>query len=993
MVVKMTLLITAVLKGKQVFKSAAAGLASVAASAAAAGVALAAAAAVGITAFLVKTTQKAAEFSDQMMAVKAATGATTQQFEELNDKAREIGRTMGKFTAADAAEGMRILAFAGFSVEENLTAIDDVMKLSQAGMIDLGDAADAVAGSLRSFGFEATETGRVVDTMVKTFTSANTTMGELADAIKYVGPVAASAGIEFEELNATLGILANANIKGSQAGTNLRNIIIRLQAPSAEATQTLAELGVSIFELPPAAQRAQTALERDVTTLKRLEQQMDETGAASQALQMQLQGLAIEEAQNNLEIMKIRDAAADQNRELTAEEMERIDELEAANRDLSISQAELSIQTDKLDLEEQKLNASIEQTKESIQTNTDALNSNKGSLKSISDVAKEFTTATENLSDAQETEALATIFGIRNIAAFQVIMRAANDETAGTQQTIAEFTETLQNAAGTADEVSATMEQGLGNQILQMKSAFEAFQLDVADAFQPALVNLLDVVKNQLIPSLEPLAPVLASVVVEFGAIVQAIAPTIDKLIEAYAASGNLENVMGALKAIVTSLMPAFEAIIPLFEVGSNLMKSLTPALESVGKIFQALAPLIEAVVGIMLELMPIFDALSPIIDAVSMVVGVLVDLLVILLTPIQSLIQIIVAFLVPVLDTVAQIVQVVATLLEGLTPVFEAVAMVIDAILPLIETLLGVIEMLLPVILVIVQVFVDAFIPVFEIIALVIIALLPIIEALVEIIIALMPVVEALIPLIEALAPLFFIQITMLQLLIPLFEILIPVIEALAYLLTLILVPIIEALVFILVPLIQGLTWLIDVLVTVSLYFTEWSNILEILMVYLDWVQIAWGFLVDAFLWGIDILMAPFDMWISVFETIWGWIETIIDGIESVTDKISGVTDIVGGVAGGVTDFFGFQEGGVVPGKLGEPVMGLLHGQEEVLTPEQRSQRGGFTYNSSDTMNVTIQAQGPLDEFEIKRISKALADQYVKDKRQAIQSKLAEAT
>lgn len=993
MVVKMTLLITAVLKGKQVFKSAASGLASVAKSAALAGAAMAAVAAVGITKFLTDTARKAAEFSDAMQAVKAATGATGSEFEALNDKAREIGRTFGKFTAADAAEGMRVLAFAGFTVEENLTAIEPVMKLSQAGMMELGDAANAVAGSLRSFGFDADETGRVVDTMTKTFTSSNTSMDDLSNAIKFVGPVAAQAGVSFEELNATLGVLANSNIKGSQAGTNLRNVLIRLQAPSAQAAKTMAELGLNIFELPPAAQKAQQALQRDADTLRRLESDMESVSAASKALQADLAGLAVEEAKNNLEIMKIRDEAADQNRELTAEELARIDEIEAANRDLAISQAELSIQSDELRIQEDALSESIAETKVSMEENTEAFNTGKGQMKSISDVAQEFQRSMEGLSDAQQTEALATIFGMRNISAFQVIMRGASEETAGTQDTIAEFTETLRNAGGTADEVSATMEQGLGNQIKQVQSAFEAFQLDVAEAFLPSLQEILVIVKDQLIPALEPLVPVLASIVTAAAEVVAGIVPLVTAIVEGVAASGLLEAAVGALQAIITAITPAIEALMPLFDLGAGLLTALTPALESVAGIFVALSPLIEKLVDILMELMPIFEALQPIIDAVAMVVGVLVDLLLILLDPIQMVIQVLVAFLVPVLDMVAQVVGIVAQLLEGLTPVFEAVGGIIEAVTPLIEALLGVIEMLLPVIIAIVQAFVDAMIPVFMIVAKVLVALTPLFEALVEIVIALLPVIEALIPLIEALIPLFFIQITLLEALIPLFEILIPVIEVLAMLLVLILVPIIEALVFILVPLIELITFLTDAIVTAIVWITDWSNQLTVLKVIFEGLQIAWDFLVDAFLYGLDLLATPFDFLISIFETVMGWIDSIGDAIDTVVGPIESLADTVGGGLSAAGDFLGFAEGGVVPGPIGEPVVGLLHGGEEVLTPEQRRQRGGVTISTNDTLNVSIMAQGPLDDFEIRRISKALADQYVKDKRQAIQSALAEAT
>jgi len=423
MVVQLTLLINTVLQGKQAFGQTQSGLAGITRAAGIASIALGALSGAVSGAFLTDAISKLAEFSDEMQAVKAATGATEVEFEALREEALRIGREFGKFTPTDAAKGMRILSFAGFSVKESLEAVDPVMKLSQVGMMGLDEAANAVAGSLRSFGFQTSDTIRVVDVMTKTFTSSNTTMQELSDAIRFVGPIASAAGISFEEMNATLGVLANSNIKAGQAGSRLRNILIRLQAPAGAAQTRLSELGIEIFNLTSAGQRAETTLRRDVLQLKELEQQLDRTTDATKKLQVEMDKFALQESINNLEISKIRDKAADENRKINKQEIKQIEELEAKNRDLRISQDELGIEQDELRIQEKELKIEFEETTESVETNTGILEENRTTMKGVAEIADEFNKAMTGLTQAQETEALATIFGLRNIAAFQVIMR------------------------------------------------------------------------------------------------------------------------------------------------------------------------------------------------------------------------------------------------------------------------------------------------------------------------------------------------------------------------------------------------------------------------------------------------------------------------------------------------------------------------------------------------------------------------------------------
>nr|WP_206441353.1 phage tail tape measure protein [Streptomyces boncukensis] len=212
------------------------------------GVAVAGAAvAAGVAGIGVAAVKTAGDFEAGMNRVKAVSGATGAEFTQLEDLAKKLGSTT-QFSATEAAEAMGFLSMAGFDAKDTMTALPGVLDLAAAGAIGLGDAADIASNILSGYGMKTKDIGRLNDVLAKTFTSANVDMQMLGESFKYVGPVAASAGIKFEETSAAIGLLGNAGIQGSEAGTALRGSIANLLKPSAEAAETLDKLGVSVTD-------------------------------------------------------------------------------------------------------------------------------------------------------------------------------------------------------------------------------------------------------------------------------------------------------------------------------------------------------------------------------------------------------------------------------------------------------------------------------------------------------------------------------------------------------------------------------------------------------------------------------------------------------------------------------------------------------------------------------------------------------------------------
>ena len=175
----------------------------------------------------------------------------TEAFEQLESAAKKTGSTT-EFTASQAASALNFLAMAGFNAESSVAALPGVVDLATAAQVDLATATDVASDSLGAFGLmtkDATQLGtnlaRVNDVIAKTTTSANTTVEALFETIKDGAPVATTAGASIETFAALAGELANSGIKGSKAGTTLKNMFLSLSAPGTGAAKILKRLGVS----------------------------------------------------------------------------------------------------------------------------------------------------------------------------------------------------------------------------------------------------------------------------------------------------------------------------------------------------------------------------------------------------------------------------------------------------------------------------------------------------------------------------------------------------------------------------------------------------------------------------------------------------------------------------------------------------------------------------------------------------------------------------
>lgn len=229
-------------------------------------------------------------FEQEMSKVQAVSGATAEEFKALSDNAKELGAST-MFSAREVASLQTEFAKLGFTATEITKVTESTLALAQASGSDLARAAEVAGSTLRAFGLDASETGRVTDVMAASFSSSALDMETFAESMKFVAPVAKSAGMSIEETSAMLQIMSNAGIKGSQAGTALRRIISEIGAsgkPTAEALKDLAAQGLNLAdakdEVGRHAQSALLVLAEGVDKIKPLTTELEHSGGAAQQM-------------------------------------------------------------------------------------------------------------------------------------------------------------------------------------------------------------------------------------------------------------------------------------------------------------------------------------------------------------------------------------------------------------------------------------------------------------------------------------------------------------------------------------------------------------------------------------------------------------------------------------------------------------------------------------------------------------------------------------
>lgn len=187
------------------------------------------------------------EYEATMSKVQSITNATGSEMQQMSELALELGAKTSK-SATESAEAMTFMGYAGWNTKEIMAGLPGVIDLSIASGEDLARVSDIVTDNLTAFGKSAEDAGYYADVLSYASSNANVTVDSLGESLKYVAPVATGAGVAMEETVAMVSLLGDAGIKGSQAGTTLRSVILNLTGANEKATAKLKELGVAIYD-------------------------------------------------------------------------------------------------------------------------------------------------------------------------------------------------------------------------------------------------------------------------------------------------------------------------------------------------------------------------------------------------------------------------------------------------------------------------------------------------------------------------------------------------------------------------------------------------------------------------------------------------------------------------------------------------------------------------------------------------------------------------
>lgn len=209
--------------------------------------------------FVMDSIRTGEDFDKAMSQVAATMGTTVSEIGNLRDFAREMGENT-KYSATEAAEALNYMALAGYDAETSMSMLPNVLNLASAGNFELARASDMVTDTQTAFGISLERTTQLVDEMAKAASTGNTSVEELGDAFLTVGGLAQELNGGFvtladgtrapvdgvQELEIALTAMANASIKGSEAGTHMRNMLLKLSGT--ESAEVFEELGISVYD-------------------------------------------------------------------------------------------------------------------------------------------------------------------------------------------------------------------------------------------------------------------------------------------------------------------------------------------------------------------------------------------------------------------------------------------------------------------------------------------------------------------------------------------------------------------------------------------------------------------------------------------------------------------------------------------------------------------------------------------------------------------------
>jgi len=612
----------------------------------------------------VQATKTAVEFEGSMRNVNTMMGLTEDEFKSLSDEVLNLSKTVG-VSGEDLAGALYQVVSAGVPAGEAMDVLAVAASAAVGGMTSAETAVDGITTVLNAFKMESSEASHVADIMFTAVKRGKTTFEELSSSMAQVAPMAAAVGWSFEDVAGAVATMTKQGVPTTQAMTQLRQVIVSLLKPTADAQLIMDKYSLSLYNDTAESLKAKVAI-ADVNT--KLQEQTARAQAANAAIEplkasvevanqrfaaqsqeldklraayqnatyaisdmtSEMDFLSDQQAVIRLEIRKMRFAAAEQDRELTEQEIANMEALEVQLERLGIGYDELAIKRDDMQ-EDHQMEANVLGEAEkgnkrladavglAAQAVTDAEGAYQAELMSIKDIeaalvaaqaaytesSKELKTLPEIIDAINKAEIsgadVAKLMG--SVEAASAVMALAG-KNAGV---FADDLTAMYDSAGAATEAFDEINKGLGQQMKKTQMSFDAFMTQLGNALMPILKMLIDIL-NELIDALpidelvtlitSALGPLISIV----GKLVKTVLPPLisvltDLLVPVF------KMLAGVIGPIVSKLLP------PLVRIITSLLAILTPLITT------ALEPII-ALLGVWIDLLaPLLEILADLIE------------------------------------------------------------------------------------------------------------------------------------------------------------------------------------------------------------------------------------------------------------------------------------------------------------------------------------------------------------------------------------------
>ena len=526
------------------------------------------------------------DFESGMSQVSAISGATGQELEDLKAKAQEMGSTT-KFSASQASEAMQYMGMAGWKSGQMIDGISGIMNLAAASGEELASVSDIVTDALTAFGMSAEQSGHFADILASASSNANTNVSMLGESFKYVAPLCGSLNYSAEDAAVALGLMANAGIKGSQAGTSLKTALVNMVNPTDSMSAVMSDLGIEIT--------------KEDGTMKSLHETLN-------ILREKFKVFSNEEIDANFK--KYSSTLG-----MTRKQLE---SLSAEEQSAAIARGVGKQELEKLTLAEKTRMLNTMLSEKEIKNMTQAqkdyfLECNLGQK------------ALYGLTQEEQSAAAATLFGKESLAGMLSIINASEAD-------YNKLTNAINNCDGVAQNMADTMNDNLEGQFTLFKSQLEGVGIQLSQTLIPIARDMLTTISgwidafSKLSPETQANIVKLTAFSVAAGGVLKVVGSGISTIGKLSGGLSSTANVIGKVSKAVGDSGGIVSTASGLFSKFSGVAKGTATSVGVMGSSAGTAATAVEgagvAASGAGLSLSALGSVLLPIGAAVAVVAG-----------------------------------------------------------------------------------------------------------------------------------------------------------------------------------------------------------------------------------------------------------------------------------------------------------------------------------------------------------------------------------